>query len=567
MKIVLKTLKIRSFKKIPDLTLNFSAGLNMLIGRNGSGKSSVLDAITWCLFGKDFTDRKKFYLMPLNSDQTEQIAIPGVSITLMVDDDEYTLLREVEDGVTSCYINTAPKLVKEYQDFVGKLFGNEDRFKMFSMPLFFPEHLEWKEQRALFMQFFPDPEPGVVYARMMADKINFDQELVHSLKSMTPADYIRIHEKALKESETEKLKIDAQIELLDKQLEGQHDQNLDDLAEEREQLRREMSEYTEQLQETNSYNSKIAKVENELQRQRTALVNKKTDLIYQIESTYNRERGHLENLLNMATAKLADCRQQFIQAQQQEIKETCPVCKQPMPDDMIGETIQHHHDTLKRISDDGNAAKATIADLETRISQLKKGEIPAEIDQQIAEIDVKLGKQPAKKEPPELDEKIYTRLQEIEKALARSDVHAENQKLRDQAEAKERQINSEAERHTIAIKDAGYFIQYQSKIVVERINQEFKNISVKIFEQQKNGVTKETFEITSNGVPYSGLNCTGQLQAGLELISFLKAHLKIEVPVIIDNGERYTDLDMNSIPGQKIVAMAKRGSQLKLEVQ
>ena len=80
-------------------------------------------------------------------------------------------------------------------------------------------------------------------------------------------------------------------------------------------------------------------------------------------------------------------------------------------------------------------------------------------------------------------------------------------------------------------------------------------------------MTKETFEITSNGVPYSGLNCTGQLQAGLELISFLKAHLKIEVPVIIDNGERYTDLDMNSIPGQKIVAMAKRGSQLKLEVQ
>lgn len=111
MKIVLKTLKIRSFKKIPDLTLNFSTGLNMLIGRNGSGKSSVLDAITWCLFGKDFTDRKKFYLMPLNSDQTEQIAIPGVSITLTVDDDEYTLMREVEDGATTCYINTAPKLV------------------------------------------------------------------------------------------------------------------------------------------------------------------------------------------------------------------------------------------------------------------------------------------------------------------------------------------------------------------------------------------------------------------------------------------------------------------------
>ena len=41
MKIVLKTLKIRSFKKIPDLTLNFSAGLNMLIGRKRIRKSQA----------------------------------------------------------------------------------------------------------------------------------------------------------------------------------------------------------------------------------------------------------------------------------------------------------------------------------------------------------------------------------------------------------------------------------------------------------------------------------------------------------------------------------------------
>lgn len=66
--VILNSIKIRKFKKLDDVQYYFGSGLNMLTGRNGSGKSSVLDAITWCLFGKDFTDRKKFNLMPLNPD-------------------------------------------------------------------------------------------------------------------------------------------------------------------------------------------------------------------------------------------------------------------------------------------------------------------------------------------------------------------------------------------------------------------------------------------------------------------------------------------------------------------
>ncbi len=50
----LRSLRIQSFRGFKDqTTVKFGDGVNLIIGHNGAGKSSVLNAVEWCLFGRD----------------------------------------------------------------------------------------------------------------------------------------------------------------------------------------------------------------------------------------------------------------------------------------------------------------------------------------------------------------------------------------------------------------------------------------------------------------------------------------------------------------------------------
>lgn len=50
----LKTFRIKNFRGIKETTLKFSPGINILIGENNAGKTSVLDALRICLGFKDY---------------------------------------------------------------------------------------------------------------------------------------------------------------------------------------------------------------------------------------------------------------------------------------------------------------------------------------------------------------------------------------------------------------------------------------------------------------------------------------------------------------------------------
>lgn len=63
--IALKRLHLLNFKGVRDLTVEFG-GCTTVKGRNGTGKTTVFDAFTWLLFGKDSADRKAFNLKTLD---------------------------------------------------------------------------------------------------------------------------------------------------------------------------------------------------------------------------------------------------------------------------------------------------------------------------------------------------------------------------------------------------------------------------------------------------------------------------------------------------------------------
>ena len=69
------TLKIQNFKGIKDLTLDFGGVSANVVGDNGLGKSTIFDAFTWLLFGKDHrnTVQNKFEIVPIDPATGEQV--------------------------------------------------------------------------------------------------------------------------------------------------------------------------------------------------------------------------------------------------------------------------------------------------------------------------------------------------------------------------------------------------------------------------------------------------------------------------------------------------------------
>lgn len=56
--IKLKKLILENFKGIKQLKIDFSNVTN-IFGDNGVGKTTIFDAFTWLMFGKDSTDKKR----------------------------------------------------------------------------------------------------------------------------------------------------------------------------------------------------------------------------------------------------------------------------------------------------------------------------------------------------------------------------------------------------------------------------------------------------------------------------------------------------------------------------
>lgn len=57
--IVLNKIRLLNFKGARDVEIKFSPQRTLISGRNGTGKTTVFDALTWLLFGKDSQDREK----------------------------------------------------------------------------------------------------------------------------------------------------------------------------------------------------------------------------------------------------------------------------------------------------------------------------------------------------------------------------------------------------------------------------------------------------------------------------------------------------------------------------
>ena len=148
--IIIKHLHLLNFKGVADLAIDFDAHATDIAGRNGTGKTTVFDAFTWLLFGKDSQNRTEFDLKTLDREGRIIYHLPHeVSATIIVDGEEITLCRRLvekwpkRNGEPTFTGNTIERLFNDVpcneREFSAKIaeICDEDTFKKITSPTFF----------------------------------------------------------------------------------------------------------------------------------------------------------------------------------------------------------------------------------------------------------------------------------------------------------------------------------------------------------------------------------------------------------------------------------------------
>lgn len=197
-KITIKKMSLLNFKGIKNLTLDFDANTN-IYGDNGTGKTTIFDAFTWLLFGKNSEDKKDFEIKTLDSQNN---VIPKIDhevyAELGVDGDVISIKRvfrekwvktkgaleaEFSGNETLYYWNEVPLSQKEFQNKVSEIM-DESIFKLITSPLAFNENLKWQERRSVLVKI-----AGEISDEELA-KGNFDYlELLSQLTNKTLDEY------------------------------------------------------------------------------------------------------------------------------------------------------------------------------------------------------------------------------------------------------------------------------------------------------------------------------------------------------------------------------------------
>ena len=664
--IKLLSMNIQNFKGCKDKTIEFGEKTR-ISGANATGKTTIFDAFTWLLFGKDSLGSSDFEIRPLDIDgnMINNIEI-SVEAKISVDGDEYDLkkvqkqkwvkkrgtdTREFQGNVNEFEINGYPKVQKEFKEFISGIV-NEDVFNLITNPAAF-NSLPWKKQREILMKFvgnFSD----VDIAQTFGEKY---EKLIPELKIASTDDILKKYTKTKNTLNKDMTEIPARIDEVSKQLviadvgALEVEKTAKEVA-----LRKvedELSGGNNKLEEINSKRQEImnlkfrtSEIQNEENQKlfdkskdlRDALAKKEDALrsikreiadtnseIHSVHSKYEWSVKEVKRLQEEWKAEKIKTFPEMIPMEPiPESASVCPTCGQDLPEDVIQKNIENYEKKKQEYEDRYNADLKTFKEQKAkRISEIETAGTEAatdrdkcksreeELRKSIAELDSKLAEaQKAYDSAQEgLDRypktadisenadykatigKISALEKEIESmstgAPGRAELEAKKAVLKDEiaeiagkilaadnTKIKERIAELEEEQKAVGQKIAEQeqmidltedFIREKMNRISARVNEMFKIVSFKLFDNQINGGLKETCECTVNGVPLSSLNNGHRIIAGLDIIQSLSNLYEVSCPVFIDNSEAVNEVNFPEMNAQMIHLAVTNNKELKIE--
>lgn len=176
----INSLHIENFQGIRDATFALDGHSAIIYGDNGTGKTTVFNALTWLLFDRASTGAKNF---------TPKTRGPGGDLhhldhvaeaQFSTDDGRLVQLRKVfhenykkKRGAATAefdghsidfYIDGVPVKEKEYTATLLSLCGGAEKMKMLTMPNYFPEEMAWDGRRKILLEICGDVTDADVIA-------------------------------------------------------------------------------------------------------------------------------------------------------------------------------------------------------------------------------------------------------------------------------------------------------------------------------------------------------------------------------------------------------------------
>ena len=657
---------IQNFKGCKDRTIEFG-DKTRISGANATGKTTIFDAFTWLLFGKDSLGSSDFDIRPLNADgnMINNIEI-SVEAKISVDGDEYDLkkvqkqkwvkkrgtdTREFQGNVNEFEINGYPKVQKEIKEFISGIV-NEDVFNLITNPAAF-NSLPWKKQREILMKFvgnFSD----VDIAQTFGEKY---EKLIPELKIASTDDILKKYTKTKNTLNKDMTEIPARIDEVSKQLviadigALEVEKTAKEVA-----LRKvedELSGGNNKLEEINSKRQEIMNLKfrtSEIQNEENQKLFDKSkalrdDLISKEDTLRSVKREIAENNSEIKTVHskyewaVKEVKRLQEEWKAEKVKKfpemipmepipdsasVCPTCGQNLPEDVIQKNIENYEKKKQAYEDKyvndliqfKERKKNKISEIETagteaasdrdkcksREEELRKSMV--ELDSKLEEaqkaydsVQEELNRYPKTADISEnadykaTVEKISVLEKEIESMSSdtpgRAELEAKKAVLKDEiaeiagkilaadnTKIKERIAELEEEQKAVGQKIAEQeqmidltedFIREKMNRISARVNEMFKIVSFKLFDDQINGGLKETCECTVNGVPLSSLNNGHRIIAGLDIIQSLSNLSEVSCPVFIDNSEAVNEVNFPEMNAQMIHLAVTDNKELKIE--
>ncbi len=614
-KMNISDIEIRNFKGIGS---HFQAGIKenvSIYGDNGTGKTSIYDAVTWLLFDKDSLGNSKFEIQPIDHEKgletSVAVSFSGKSIVTLgkTYKDKWTkkrgsLEKSLTGHTTEYFIDDVPVKMREYKEKVSELAADEKLFRLLTSPLYFSEQLHWQERREILFDICGDvSDQDVINSNDDLEKLpdildghscDDMRKIIKAAKAKVNSNILDIPGRIDEVIRGRAENAGGDIIMLSKgvsSLQLDLDQTLEELAAGTSDARQDaikqeisivigsMLEGEKKHTKTNLFlsdkiKSEVVHISNDLSK----LQEKKLD-----------DCGTLDSLERKATAlelSLKGLRENWNDIHEMEYsqKDTCPTCKQSLPDHMKADALmmfnKHKSDLITENNDLGAESALNLEGVKKDIIKIEKQ--IEETSPQIVEKETELAARKAEinslpdfKDTPEHDQLIRKQEQlegqltelasdtgrdkatlqlaekvdglkgEIKEAQGLILIIENDQKAVDRIEElkeKEKKLSREFEKLERNLFLIELFIKTKVSMLEESINSNFTMTTFKLFDTQVNGGISETCIVMVDGVPYGSLNNGARIQSGLDIINTLSRYHDFFPFCFLDNREGVTSI-------------------------
>ena len=523
MNIILKAMSLINFKGIRNAEFNFNTTTNNISGDNATGKTTIVNAFLWCLFGKDIEDRKDFEIKTYDKEgKIIERLEHSVELVLDVDSKEITLKRvlsekwqkkrgsddlEFTGNETTYFWNEVPLKQMDYQSKIKDLI-DEGLFKLLTNVNYF-HSLHWEKRREIIFSLAGEITDSEILAEsnLTTDHANIIGNILSHGKTMAEAkaetankkkrikDEIQFIPSRIDEAERSKPNpvdikgLEDEKRILNTKLQSlQNDlqQVIDAETSFTERLALQNKEYTERLDRLYKLKNAKFKLEKEIESDiRASYKNPENEIntlkreIEQIDISIVNLNSKFQNGLLKADeieGKLTEKREQWklINTEQQphfdESSCKCPTCQQSLPAETIRlnkDEFIHNFNASKKLRLDKNVleGKELVEEIKTIEDLLQQLTLNLDAAQKEAE---------SKKVELERLKKESEELPDIEKNIA--DAKATNnelQELRANVIELEKEIEDKPAQDSMTqeLKERRIIIQNEENDINKQINE------------------------------------------------------------------------------------------------